>query len=67
MVIGSVSVDSHRPRTFTSTGMSWEDLVIAMAVYEPNLIPLSAGKVTFVFLVGTATQGSHGRGPIVMG
>ena len=27
------AVDSHRPRIFKSTGMSWEDLVIATAVY----------------------------------
>ncbi len=34
IVIGAVDVDAHRPRIFKSTGMSWEDLVIATAVYE---------------------------------
>ena len=34
IVIGSVPVDRTRPRVFTSSGMSWEDLVIAAEVYE---------------------------------
>lgn len=33
-VAGEHTVDFSRPRVFTSTGMSWEDLVIAAAVYK---------------------------------
>jgi ornithine cyclodeaminase len=32
--VGAVAVDRERPRIFKSTGMSWEDLVIATAVYQ---------------------------------
>jgi len=34
IVLGSVQIDRRRPRIFKSTGMSWEDLVIATAVYR---------------------------------
>lgn len=34
IVTGAVSVDRSRPRVFTSSGMSWEDLVIASEVYQ---------------------------------
>jgi ornithine cyclodeaminase len=34
IVVGMVPVDRGRPRIFKSTGMSWEDLVIATAVYQ---------------------------------
>jgi len=31
---GTTAVDLDRPRVFTSSGMSWEDLVVATAVYR---------------------------------
>jgi ornithine cyclodeaminase/alanine dehydrogenase-like protein (mu-crystallin family) len=34
IVTGKTPVDHSRPRIFTSSGMSWEDLVIASEVYE---------------------------------
>ncbi|GAB3135485.1 ornithine cyclodeaminase family protein [Marisediminicola antarctica] len=34
IVTGAVPVDRGRPRVFTSSGMSWEDLVIAAEVYR---------------------------------
>lgn len=34
LVAGEVTVDFSRPRVFTSTGMSWEDIVIAGEVYR---------------------------------
>lgn len=34
LVIGAIAVDLGRPRIFKSTGMSWEDLVIATAVHR---------------------------------
>ena len=34
IVTGAVPVDRDRPRVFTSSGMSWEDLVIAAEVYR---------------------------------
>ncbi|MDJ0378201.1 ornithine cyclodeaminase family protein [Cryobacterium sp. PH31-L1] len=34
LAIGAIAVDLGRPRVFKSTGMSWEDLVIATAVYR---------------------------------
>ena len=34
IITGEASVDHHRPRVFKSTGMSWEDLVIAAEVYR---------------------------------
>ena len=34
IVTGAVPVDRARPRVFTSSGMSWEDLVIASEVYR---------------------------------
>jgi ornithine cyclodeaminase/alanine dehydrogenase-like protein (mu-crystallin family) len=34
LVAGSVRIDPGRPRFFKSTGMAWEDLVVAAAVYE---------------------------------
>lgn len=34
LVGGRVRVDPDRPRFFKSTGMAWEDLVVAAAVYE---------------------------------
>lgn len=34
LVAGEHAVDFSRPRVFTSTGMSWEDLVIAAEVYR---------------------------------
>ncbi|MDJ0338943.1 ornithine cyclodeaminase family protein [Cryobacterium sp. PH31-O1] len=34
IVLGTAEIDPHRPRIFKSTGMSWEDLVIATAVYQ---------------------------------
>ena len=34
IITGAVPVDSSRPRAFTSSGMSWEDLVVAAAVFE---------------------------------
>lgn len=37
IVTKKVSVDADRPRVFKSTGMSWEDLVIASAVYTAGL------------------------------
>ena len=34
ILTGHTPVDRHRPRVFKSVGMSWEDLVIASAVYD---------------------------------
>ena len=34
LVIGAVTVDRHRPRVFKSSGMPWEDLVVAAEVYR---------------------------------
>jgi ornithine cyclodeaminase/alanine dehydrogenase-like protein (mu-crystallin family) len=34
ILTGRTPVDRHRPRVFKSVGMSWEDLVIASAVYD---------------------------------
>jgi len=34
IVTGAVPVDRSRPRVFTSSGMSWEDLVVAAEVYR---------------------------------
>lgn len=34
ILTGSVAVDSSRPRVFKSSGMSWEDLVIAAEIYR---------------------------------
>ncbi|TFD23277.1 ornithine cyclodeaminase family protein [Cryobacterium sp. TMS1-13-1] len=34
IVMGTVAVTAESPRVFKSTGMSWEDLVIATAVYR---------------------------------
>ena len=34
VAMGTVTAAQHRPRVFKSTGMSWEDLVIATAVYR---------------------------------
>ena len=34
IAIGAVAASTDRPRVFKSTGMSWEDLVIATAVYR---------------------------------
>lgn len=34
IITGAVPVDRGRPRVFTSSGMSWEDLVIAAEVYR---------------------------------
>lgn len=34
IVAGEHAVDFSRPRVFTSTGMSWEDLVVAAEVYQ---------------------------------
>ena len=34
ILTGLIPVDRHRPRVFKSVGMSWEDLVIASAVYD---------------------------------
>jgi ornithine cyclodeaminase/alanine dehydrogenase-like protein (mu-crystallin family) len=33
-VLGSVAVAPDRPRLFKSTGMAWQDLVTASAVYQ---------------------------------
>ena len=37
IVRGTVAVPADSPRVFKSTGMSWEDLVIATAVYQAGL------------------------------
>ncbi|WP_022884580.1 ornithine cyclodeaminase family protein [Glaciibacter superstes] len=34
IITGTVAVDHSRPRVFTSSGMSWEDLVVAGEVYR---------------------------------
>ena len=34
IVLGTVAVDQGRPRVFKSVGMSWQDLVVASAVYR---------------------------------
>ena len=34
IVLGTVAITAERPRVFKSSGMSWEDLVIAAAVYQ---------------------------------
>jgi ornithine cyclodeaminase/alanine dehydrogenase-like protein (mu-crystallin family) len=34
ILTGRTTVDTHRPRIFKSVGMSWEDLVVATAVYD---------------------------------
>ncbi|TFC20082.1 hypothetical protein E3O19_01575 [Cryobacterium algoritolerans] len=34
IVTGETAVDLGRPRAFTSSGMSWEDLVVATAVFR---------------------------------
>jgi ornithine cyclodeaminase len=34
IITGQTPVDHHRPRVFHSSGMSWEDLVIAAEVYR---------------------------------
>ena len=34
ILTGQTPVDHHRPRVFKSSGMSWEDLVIAAQVYR---------------------------------
>jgi ornithine cyclodeaminase/alanine dehydrogenase-like protein (mu-crystallin family) len=34
IITGQTPVDHHRPRVFKSSGMSWEDLVIAAKVYR---------------------------------
>ena len=34
IVLGTVPVDQGRPRVFKSVGMSWQDLVVASAVYR---------------------------------
>jgi ornithine cyclodeaminase len=34
LVRGEVPVDPGRPRVFKSTGMAWEDLVLAAAIHE---------------------------------
>lgn len=34
VITGSIAVDHSRPRVFKSSGMSWEDLVIAAEVYR---------------------------------
>lgn len=39
IVVGAVAVETKRPRIFKSTGMSWEDLVIATAVYQAGVRP----------------------------
>ncbi len=36
IIMGSSAVDQGRPRVFKSTGMSWEDLVIAAEVYRAS-------------------------------
>ncbi|WP_104194572.1 ornithine cyclodeaminase family protein [Cryobacterium sp. M25] len=35
ILTGTVAVDQSRPRVFTSSGMSWQDLVVAQAVFRP--------------------------------
>jgi ornithine cyclodeaminase len=35
-VTGAVAVDFTRPRVFKSSGMSWEDLAVATAVYRAD-------------------------------
>lgn len=37
IITGAVAVDRSRPRVFTSSGMSWEDLVVAGEVYRNGL------------------------------
>ncbi|TFB69782.1 ornithine cyclodeaminase family protein [Cryobacterium glaciale] len=39
LAIGTVAAVEARPRVFKSTGMSWEDLVIATAVYRAGARP----------------------------
>ena len=34
IVTGTAAVDFSRPRVFKSSGMSWEDLAVATAVYR---------------------------------
>ncbi|TFD29651.1 ornithine cyclodeaminase family protein [Cryobacterium cryoconiti] len=36
ILVGTVAVDHTRPRVFTSSGMSWQDLVVAQAVFSPE-------------------------------
>ncbi|TFC77413.1 ornithine cyclodeaminase family protein [Cryobacterium cheniae] len=36
ILTGTVAVDNTRPRVFTSSGMSWQDLVVATAVFRPE-------------------------------
>ncbi|HSP75970.1 MAG TPA: ornithine cyclodeaminase family protein [Cryobacterium sp.] len=36
ILTGTVAVDRTRPRVFTSSGMSWQDLVVAQAVFRPE-------------------------------
>lgn len=36
ILTGTVAVDHRRPRVFTSSGMSWQDLVVAAAVFRPQ-------------------------------
>ena len=38
IITGEVLVDQHRPRVFKSSGMPWEDLVIAAEVYRALLV-----------------------------
>jgi ornithine cyclodeaminase/alanine dehydrogenase-like protein (mu-crystallin family) len=37
LVAGRVAVTSGRPGLFKSVGMAWEDLVVAVAVYERRM------------------------------
>ena len=36
IITGATPVDHHRPRVFKSSGMSWEDLVVAAEVYHAD-------------------------------
>jgi ornithine cyclodeaminase/alanine dehydrogenase-like protein (mu-crystallin family) len=40
LVRGEVSLSEERPRLFKSTGMSWEDAVLAEALWRRSLEPV---------------------------
>ncbi|TFC48617.1 ornithine cyclodeaminase family protein [Cryobacterium sp. TMT1-21] len=44
ILTGEVTVDRSRPRVFTSSGMSWEDLVVAAAVFRQAPPSARAGE-----------------------
>ncbi|HSP53035.1 MAG TPA: hypothetical protein VLO00_09085, partial [Cryobacterium sp.] len=44
ILTGLVAVDHTRPRVFTSSGMSWQDLVVAQAVFRESPDPAEAAS-----------------------